>query len=588
MAKAKAEKKTVRSAARDIYLAIEAQAKIEAIGPLNFRRFLEHPDLGRPYLTARSPDPLGNLLSDDAWAIVDAIDGNGNGLPAEQTKRLFGCNPDKLPTRANIREVDLSMGGRGGKTSTFLAPYCVYAAWTVPIPNNAKGERAVAAIMAPKKRTARQAFSMVVGLIEESPILSKAIVKKNLSEIVLRRPDGKEVTIEIIVAKPGGLDGRGFALVFVGIDEAAYMPCEGAIVDADVINAMRTRLVPVAEGENPAIIMNVSTPHVEGMGYFMKALDDNYGNHTHALVAARVSTHWLNPWWDVDGKIEAALRARKPDGEEIADREISAIPLPRGAKSVFNADKLRACLRLFAPDYMHVKAGAGGDLAFAHDSSALAIALQFPNGMFAIPKGGFLQWHPTADKRLVPSAICGEMAVVTKDFGAPDIWADSHYAETLREHTDEHGIGLVVVPNQGDKEQVYIAAAEVVYGLRLALGALNVDDEEGYNAGEDLVEQMLSVTRRPGPKGRVIISAPRRKLGDDGSGSAGHADAVSALVLALRAAGAGVGTVRALSLDDYDLTTDRDDDDPDGLPGPRGAEGAGVGRMYRSAGGYVD
>lgn len=579
----KKPKPTVKAAIRDMFVAARAQAKLESIGPLNFRRFLEHPDLGRPYLQARSPDPSGSLLSADAWAIVEAIDGNGSKLPPEQTKRLFGCDPDKLPIRSNIREVDLSMGGRGGKTSSFLAPYCVFAAWTVPIPTLSEGERAVAAIMAPKKRTARQAFSMAVGLIKKSPVLSKAIVKENMSQIVLRRPDGKEVTIEIVVAKPGGLDVRGWVLVFVGIDEAAYMPCEGAIVDSDVINALRVRLAPVVEGENPAILMNVSTPHVEGMGYFMKAIDDNYGNHTHALVAARVSTRWLNPWWDVDGKIEAAERARKPDGNEIADREILAIPLPRGAKSVFNADALRKCLQLHAPEYLHIKAGAGGDLAFAHDSSALAIALQFPNGMFALPKGGFLQWHPTPDRRLVPSIICGEMAKTAKSFGAPDIWADSWYADTLREHTDEHGIGLVVVPNQGDKEQVYLAAAEVVSGLRLALGDLDPED------AEDLVEQMLSVTRRPGPKGRIIISAPRRKLGDDGSGSAGHADAVSALVLALRAAGAGVGTVRALQVEDYDLCGEGGMEvDEDELPVARGYEGAGIGRLYPSRGGYVE
>lgn len=584
MARSRKEKKTVKSAFRDIYLAAEAQHKIESIGLLNFRRFLEHPDLGKPYLMARSPDPNGGLLSPDAWAIVDAIDGNGSKLPAEQTKKLFGCSPEIMPSKSNIREVNLSMGGRGGKTSSFLAPYCVFAAWTVPIPTLAAGERAVAAIMAPKKRTARQAFSMAVGLIEKSPILSKSIVHQNMSSITLKRPDGKEVTIEIVVAKPGGLDVRGFVLVFVGIDEAAYMPCEGAIVDADVVNALRVRLAPVIEGENPAILMNVSTPHVEGMGYFMKAIDDNYGKHEHALVAARVSTRWLNPWWDVDGKIEAAERARKPDGDEIADREILAIPLPRGAKSVFNGDALRKCLSIGSPEFVRIKAGAGGDLAFAHDSSALAIALQFPNGLFAIPKGGFLQWHPTADKRLVPSQICNEMAKVAKGFGAPDIWADSFYAETLREHTDEHKIGLVVVPNQADKEQVYLAAAEVVAGCRLALGDLDVEE------AEDLIEQMLSVTRRPGPKGRIIISAPRRKLGDDGSGSAGHADGVSALVLALRAAGAGVGTVRALQIDDYDLAGSNvgGDDEGDDLLGPRGYEGAGIGRMYRSAGGYVD
>jgi hypothetical protein len=383
-----------------------------------------------------------------------------------------------------------------------------------------------------------------------------------------------------VVAKPGGLDFRGFVLVFVGVDEAAYMPCEGAIVDSDVIAALRVRLAPVTDGGTNAIIMLVSTPHVEGMGYFMRALDDNHGHHTHALVACKVSTRWLNPWWDVDGKIEAAERARKPDGNEVADREILAIPLPRGAKSVFSAAALDVCKKLKAPLMLHEEVGAGGDLAFAHDSSALVIALKFPSGMFALPKGGVLQWHPTAELRLVPSAICSEMAKTTALFGGKDIYADSHYAETLREHTDEFKIGLVVVPNQGDKEQAYLAASEVVAGHRIAMGDLDPD------VAEDLIEQMLSVTRRPGPKGRIIISAPRRKLGDDGSGSSGHADAVSAFVLALRAAGAGVGTVRAVATDDYPIAPEQEA--PNSDPSPRTWEGSGVGRLYPSRGGYVD
>lgn len=577
----KKEKPTIRSEVKARWEAAKAQHKVESIGPLTFRRFLEHEDLGRPYLKVRSPAPDGALLSDDAWAIIDAIDGRRDRITPDQSARLFGCAPDRLPKRGDVLEVDISAGGRGGKTSTFLAPYAVYAAWTVPIPTLAKGERAVAAFVAPKRRTARQAFNMAVGLIESSPILRGAVIHQTQSSITLKRPDGKEVTIEIVVLKPGGLDFRGFVLVFVGIDEAAYMPFEGAIVDADVIAAARPRLAPVTDGSHNAIIMLTSTPHVEGMGYFMRSLDDNYGKHTHALVAARVSTRWLNPWWDVDGKIEAAERARKPDGNEIADREILAIPLPRGAKSVFSADALRKCRVICAPDILHEGVGAGGDLAFAHDSSALVISLRYINALFALPKGGVLQWHPTPERRLVPSGICSEMAKTTAEFGATDIWADSHYAETLREHTDEYKIGLVVVPNQKDKEQAYIAAAEVVAGHRLALGDLDED------VADDLIEQMLSVTRRHGPGGRLIISAPRRRLGDDGSESAGHADAVSALVLSLRAAGAGVGTVRAVAQDDYELGVDREPESAAG--GYRGVEGAGVGRLYpRSAGGYVD
>lgn len=574
-----AAKPTVQTAWRERFAAAKAKAKIDAIGPLTFRKFLESEEYARPYLAARSPDPHGGLLSPTAWAIVDALDGNGADIDPEISQKVFGCAPDKLPKRGDIREVDISAGGRGGKTSTFLAPYAVFAAWTVPVPTLAAGERAVAAFVAPKRRTARQAFSMAVGLIEASPVLRKCVVHQNMSSITLRRPDGREVTIEIVVAKPGGLDFRGFKLVFVGVDEAAYMPTEGAIVDADVVAALRVRLADVVPGERPALAMLVSTPHVEGLGYFMTQLDANWGHHTHALIAARVGTRMLNPYWDVDGRIEAAERARKPDGDEIADREILAIPLPRGARSVFNGDALRACLKVFGPVYIHEAAGAGGDLAFAHDSSALAIALRYPQGLFALPKDGLLQWHPTAETRLKPSEICEEMARTAAHFGAPEIYADSHYAETLREFTSAVNVGLVVVPNQGDKEQAYLAAAEVVSGKRLALGALDPD------VAEDLIEQMLSVTRRPGPKGRILISAPRKRLSDDGSGSAGHADAVSALVLALRAAGAGVGTVRAAAvIEDYDIGEETEGPGSEGMPGARRVEGSGAGRMYRGSG----
>lgn len=529
----------------------KAELRIKDLGKLTLRRFLESDDFARPYLLARRP--LGFLerevLTPAVWAIVDAVDGHGRDVPTELCRRLFRCDPHDLPTDRR-RTVVVGAGGRGGKTSTLLAPAVIHAAWTCPLDTLAPGEQAAALIIAPRRRNARQCFLMIKGLIESSPILRAAVISKKAQSIVLRRPDGREVVIEIVAPDRGGNNQRSYALVFAAIDEAAFFAAGEAIVnDRDVCAAILQRLVPGGQ------MWLVSTPWVEGLGEMETIIEAEWGKHRSALVAARVGTRMLNPTWDPSGEIERDYRLRY--GDEAANREILAIPLPRGQQSLFDHLAIKDCLRLRAPDVgFPLATGAGVDLGFTGDPSALVIVRRWPAFLFGIPRGGIMQRFPEPTKPLSPSIVCADFARHALLMGASTLGADNVYKESLREMADIAGISVEFISGDRIKEQTYLAAAEVILRRKLALGDLDDDDQR------DIAEQLYTVRKKADTGGRLVISAPRIKLADAATGIVrqSHADAVSGLVIALRLAGAGVGAAP------MDPQPDDDDEGDENMP----------------------
>lgn len=510
----------------------EAEARIKGLGKLTLRRFLESSDFANPYLLARRPLAFlkRDVLTPAVWAIVDAVDGNGGSIPSDICRKIFRCEPEGLP-KGRRRTVVVGAGGRGGKTSTLLAPACVHAAWTTPLDTLAPGEQAAALIIAPRRRNARQCFLMIKGLIESSPILRAAVISKKAQSLVLRRPDGREVVIEIVAPDRGGNNQRSYALVFAAIDEAAFFAAGDAVVnDRDVCAAILQRLVP--DGQ----MWLVSTPWVEGLGEMESIIEADWGKHENAIVAARVGTRMLNPTWDPTGEIERDYRRRY--GDDAADREILAIPYPRGQQSLFDHKAIKDCLDIRAPDVgFPLATGAGADLGFTGDPSALVIVRAWPKYLFGIPRGGVLQRYPEPGKPLAPSVVCTEFAHTALQMGATLLGADNVYKEALREMANIAGIAVEFVSGDRIKEQMYLAAAEVILQRRFALGDLDPDDRA------DLAEQLFTVRKKADAGGRLIISAPRIKLTDAATGIVrqSHADAVSAMVIGLKLAGAGAG-----------------------------------------------
>jgi hypothetical protein len=526
----------------------EAQDKLDFAGRCSFRVFLE------------SPDFINLALSPIVAAIADASE----GLPVTTIadllcKQVFNCGLDKLP-REPRREVAISAGGRGGKTSRFMAPKAIHAAWTVPLrlpgapidpryPNaqqTTPGEHPASIIIAPKRRLAKQCFSMVKGYIEASPILRSALVGEPTGEsLTLRRPDGILVDIQVIVADKGGQSARSKSLVFCGVDEACFLSGAGSAVnDEDICAAARPRLVPGAQ------IWLVSTPNVEGEGVLENLITTDWGKHTNALVAARVGTRMLNPTWDPDHAIERAERAR-PGGNLNADREILAIPFPRGTSSYFPADAVAAaCIRM-APETRVQEFGAGADLGHGHDFSALSIAARYADGKFALHLA--LEIPSGPDQK--PSATYETFATTLNAHGCQSVGADNHYAATFREVLDTRGIAFV---NAAAKDRVYDGVRTLLVEGRLALGSLEETERE------NVAEQLLSIVGKRLSGGRTQISAPRRKVSDMGIAmSGGHCDSVSALTLSLWRCGSLDPTnwIKRNDREDEDLAGDYTDEE---------------------------
>ena len=488
--------------------------------PPTFRQFLE------------SADFCGLELSPAIAAIADAVDGTPvTTITPEVCRTIFGCGPEALP-REPRRINGVSAGGRAGKTSRLLGPRGVHAAWTVPLrapdapvdpryplaQQLAHGERPAALLIAPRRKLARQAMSMAIGYIRQSPVLKAAIVGEPGAEsIVLRRPDGIEVEILVTTADRGGASARGRTLVFVGLDEASFFSGAGyAINDEDIFSAAIQRVVPYG------VAMVVSTPWVEGEGLLERLIKIDWGRHDNALVVARVGTRLLNPTWDLDGEIERRERAR-PGGIENADREILAIPLPRGSRQFFPIDAIRRACDLMVTTAREER-GAGADLGHGHDNSALAITDRHEGGLFAV---AMLLEIPAGPEQL-PSATYRTFSEKLVGHGCQRVAADPHYKETLAEELSRHRIAFVDAPA---KDVMFTAARTLLVDGRLALGGLPQADRE------NLAEQLAAVTCKPLAGGRVAISAPRRKVGDMGIASGGHCDGVSALVAALTQCG---------------------------------------------------
>lgn len=500
-------------------------AEVRGAAPLTFRGFLTGPDFA------------GLTLSPAIAAIVDASEGTSVAwAPPALVQALFACPAHALPSERR-RVVAVSAGGRGGKTSRLLAPRAVYAAWSTPLrlpgapvdprwplaQEIAKGERPVALILASKKKLARQAFRLALGIVEGSPVLKRALVgEATKTSFSLRRPDGIIVDIEIGVADAGGQNARSMTLVFCGLDEASFFRGEGyAVNDEDVFSAAIQRVVPYGQ------IWIVSTPWIEGEGLLERFIADEWGRHVNALVVARAGTRMLNPTWDPDGSIERTERAR-PGGAENANREILAIPLPKGTKAFFGPADIKAALALAPPVEAVADKGAGADFGHAagRDNSGLAIGARYVSGYFAALRTREIKSTEDQKPSMTYKAFALDLAREEVDSCACDV----HQKQSVKEEWDKHGVSFI---DTASPERMYKGARDVFAERRLALGGLSEEERES------LEDQLLSVVAKPKAAGGFTIGAPRRRVSElmgaagVSGGGAGHADTVSALVAML-------------------------------------------------------
>ena len=345
----------------------------------------------------------------------------------------------------------------------------------------------------------------------------------NKERIVLNRPDGRQVEILTLAAKVGGGALRSKTLIFVGLDESAFFRGEDyAVNDTDIYDAAKGSIV--SRKIQGAQIWLVSSPWIEGEGLMEGFVERDWGRHEDALVAARVSTYLLKGEPD-DGSYRAGYGV---DEEEAYQREILAIPLPKGSRQYFSGVMLREACERLPPQTTPAERAGGIDLAHGRDSSAAAGADRYQTPEGPIFAGVAVREIRSAPSQR-PSATYRELAALFVEHRIARFAADKHYKHTLRETTDELGISFIDAP---DYVLPWRATRELLNEGRLALGRL----PEGQR--QLLCAQLAAVVaiERPSNPGSIKIVLPR-KDGPRRAGGVSHCDSAAAFVLALWAVG---------------------------------------------------
>lgn len=474
------------------------RAELEARRLARFRAFAESQDFCRLDLSPL----IAAIMDASAGAPVTTIDDVAS-------EKHFGCPRAELP-RAAPRTVVVRAGGRGGKTSRLLAPKALHAAWTAPVPLLGKGEEAYSIIVAPTMALARQTFAFCKGYVEDSPVLRAALVgEPTVDWLVLKRPDGVHVRVQVFAAGRGGAQLRAKTLVFAGFDEAAFFRDEstGVVNDAELYRAVLQRVVP--EGQ----AWLVTTPWVAGIGLVEEFIGKEFGTHEHALCAV-APTRALNPHWDPDGTIERDLREQDPDA---AEREIDAVPMAAGSALFFSPEAINAAVDpsrpLEAPPRGDRVYGAGGDLGLRRDSSALAIA-ETDGQRFAV---AFLdELRPTQGTPLKTSAVVAHFAPSMARYGCAELTMDAFEREAAAEHLAPFGMSPIAAPEgQHGKAESYLLFRRLLHEGRLALPN-----------HPRFLRQLRDIVSKPQPGGGLSVTSPRKTGG-------GHGDLVSAAVAAV-------------------------------------------------------
>jgi hypothetical protein len=437
-------------------------------------------------------------------AVMDASE--GKPIPKD-LERHFGGNVPREPRRT----VAIRSGGRAGKTSRLVSVKALHAAWTVPLPTLQHGEVATSLLVAPDLKLGRQALSFAAGYVDQSPLLRAALVKEPTQEgLLLERPDGKRVRVEVLAATRGGRAVRARTLVFAGLDEAAffYSADTGVINDADIYNAVFQRVVPGGQ------VWIVSTPWVKGVGLLEKFIEEDFGRHHNALVCVG-GTRAFNPTWDPEGVIEQAMRAQDPDA---ARREIDGEPLSGTASAFFEGATIEACIDASIAIPLSPQPGdqvcAGADMGFRSDSSAGCVTYRRGKKIIV---ADLLEKRPADGVPLKPSEVVADFAAAfLRHAGLAYVVADDHYRESITELLSGHNLSYKPAPAGSDGVSAsYVRARALMREGRVAIPN-----------HPRLLAQLRSVQWRPNVGGSISIVLPRERAG-------GHCDLVSAFVLAV-------------------------------------------------------
>lgn len=406
----------------------------------------------------------------------------GAELPDDELERYLGSLAWRTPV-APPRGVCIVAGVRGGKSRLAVCA-AIWGALRADLAKVETYEPVLAVIVGPTVRAARQTFRQLLGVMRRDGLRDRIVGKPTADAVVMRRPDGREVTLTVVPATAGGESVRGVWLAAIVVEEASSWRSEtdGAAVSAeDTLDAASPRVLP---GGQQWVISSPGAPS----GLLHDIWRRHYGAPPPPDADGRVPwlvvhapTRALNPSFPASS-IEA-MRAVNPDKaarehdavwtsavdswipHEWTDRALRAGPpiLPRE----------RGCVYVAAMDP-------------ATRGNGWCLVVGTKRWVDGVPKVSISlahEWRGSQRNPLDPAVVLRELAARVLPYGVTTVLTDQWAADSLRALSRELNTGVMLVERaaQGDELR------EMYEALRLALALHDLElPPEPANVAHDL------------------------------------------------------------------------------------------------------
>jgi hypothetical protein len=433
------------------------------------------------------------------------------GRERELARRLFG-GVDRFPPEARSVLV-LVAGARSGKSYIFGGLYSLWRALTADLSTLAKGELAVAVIVAPDMRLARQELRFAHGAAMSVPEIASLVEAVTSDSFTIRRSDGHAVAIEVLPATRGGSALRGRSLVSCVLAECAYFRDANAVVnDVDCFEAAHPRVF----GDGMSVMP--STPHIEGEGLLSTEFTKNWSDPSSAMAAHGPTLLMFDT--------PRNRAASKRDEERNPDRwrlEWLAEFMTGGASTLYGPELIGPMIdrRLLpcptTPLSGLYRVAVAGDIGLSRDASAF-VALHFNDREILVAE--ILELRPRKNVPLKLRDVVLQGCAFGLRHGVSAIVVDDFVLGPARDHTPE---GFQLVRARGGQE------AKVERHLRLREFLREPGRIRCPGQYVRLGVQLGSIISKPTSGGGMQISMPRK--------NGTHGDAAAAFVLGVEAAG---------------------------------------------------
>lgn len=212
----------------------------------------------------------------------------GLGLEDESLELFKKLSGDREPPSQRVRELWWIAGRRSEKTRTAgaIAVYLATVGATLDGLQNklAIGERGVISIIAVDRDQAGIAFGYIVGLVEQSPVLSGMVERKGAESIQFNN----RVSIEVHTNSYRAVRGR--TLLACIMDECAFYRSENtATPDVETYRAAIPGLVTTH-----GMMIGISSPYAR-RGLLYQKFRDHYGTDNDDILVIKGASRTFNP-----------------------------------------------------------------------------------------------------------------------------------------------------------------------------------------------------------------------------------------------------------------------------------------------------